>query len=168
MYTFVIHTLSSAPDSVTLSGVSLPELSSSTEFDAISTGWFYNESLLKINHVFQPRDDALFTLWGADVSTSSKELTSKTFTSHRNYLLPFNKHTSIPFVMKNSGEARVLIHSITGEQVRYLRSAWTKPGEYSIYCDGRDDQGNDLPSGVYVSTLITPWERSSKKIVLLN
>ncbi|RKY91388.1 hypothetical protein DRQ15_05105 [candidate division KSB1 bacterium] len=61
------------------------------------------------------------------------------------------------------------VYNLLGQQVRTLVDEVEKPGYYTVHWDGRDDQGLELPSGVYFYRLRVARDKfvETKKMLLL-
>jgi len=94
------------------------------------------------------------------------------FALHQNYPNPFNPVTSIQYAV-GSRQTRPLhtslkIYNILGQEVRTLVDEPKLPGTYQVIWDGRDDEGNDLASGIYFYRLQTGDSTEAKKMLLLK
>jgi hypothetical protein len=67
----------------------------------------------------------------------------------QNYPNPFNSGTNITYSIDRGGHVILEIYNILGQLVRTLVNEVQQPGVYTIYWDGRDENGRSLPSGVY-------------------
>jgi hypothetical protein len=63
--------------------------------------------------------------------------------------------------------ARLALYSVSGRLVRTLWDGPVAPGPQRLALDGRDDGGQRLAAGVYLTELTTPSGRAAKKLVLL-
>ncbi len=86
------------------------------------------------------------------------------FSLEQNYPNPFNPETTIRFSLTESGYVTLSIFNIKGQRVRTLVSNPTNTGIHSVVWDGRDDQGQILPSGVYIYELRTDNRVETKKM----
>jgi len=66
---------------------------------------------------------------------------------------PFNTSTTISFTLPATGFTQLVIYNITGQKVRQLVAETMTAGIHNIMWDGRDDSGNAVSSGVYMSQL---------------
>ena len=74
------------------------------------------------------------------------------------YPNPFNSEVWLPFRLSRAGIVLIEIFDLSGRLVRRLSLGPLEPGDYSIKgraarWDGRDEQGEPLPSGVYFCLL---------------
>jgi hypothetical protein len=64
------------------------------------------------------------------------------------------------------GPVSVLLFDASGRLVRQLHDGPLPIGEFSLSWDGRDDGGQDLPSGVFFAKVTTPAGESTAKLIL--
>ena len=71
----------------------------------------------------------------------------------QNYPNPFNPRTTIVYYLPDVGyqpaEVEIVIYNLLGQKVRTLVKERKYPGEHRASWDGKDDEGNDLASGIY-------------------
>jgi len=94
-------------------------------------------------------EEASFT-----VGTSSKVEDTKTGMIRENKLYPnypnpFNPTTNIKFDLANKRHVELRIFNVNGRIVRTLVNSTLPAGEHSVTWNGRDEQGNSVPSGTY-------------------
>ncbi len=96
----------------------------------------------------------------------------KSFSLSQNYPNPFNPQTSIVYDVPASAEggSRVVlsIYNVRGKKVKTLVDGWKEPGTYRVQWDGRNEQGEELSSGVYFSRLEAGEFVQTRKLVLLK
>ena len=71
----------------------------------------------------------------------------------QNYPNPFNPTTKIRFILKEQGAASLTIYNIKGELVRELVSTQLNAGAHIVEWDGMDQNGQQVPSGMYLYSL---------------
>jgi hypothetical protein len=69
------------------------------------------------------------------------------------YPNPFNPQTTIQYWLPAPGQVGLGIYDMLGQRVRVLVEQPSSPGVYRVEWDGRDDQGMDLASGIYLFRL---------------
>lgn len=84
------------------------------------------------------------------------------------YPNPFNPQTTITFTLPRPEIVNVQIYDSAGRQVRHLLHALKSVGQHSLMWDGRDDEGHNLSSGVYVIALRAGSFSQNRKIILLK
>ena len=92
------------------------------------------------------------------------------FSLDQNYPNPFNPMTTISYRLPKTAVVTLRIYNLLGQQVRTLVDEVEKPGYYTAQWDGRDEQGMDLPSGVYFYRLRIDRDKfvETKKMLLLR
>ena len=88
-----------------------------------------------------------------------------TITSYPN---PFNPSTTISFILPESGHASLTVYNLAGQKVRTLTDEPVAAGNHTVVWDGRDDSGNAVAAGVYVTRLTTGDAMVTGKMVLVK
>lgn len=86
----------------------------------------------------------------------------------QNYPNPFNPTTKIEFGIPEFTFVKINIYNSIGQEVRSLVNSSLPGGHYSIIFDGKDDFGNNLPSGIYYYRFVSKSFSESKKMVLIK
>ncbi len=82
---------------------------------------------------------------------------------------PFNPSTAISFDLADDGPVRLHVYDLSGRRLRTLLDGTVGAGSnHQVVWDGRDDAGNDLPSGVYFLSLRADSRMESMRLVLLK
>ncbi|MBN1155932.1 fibronectin type III domain-containing protein, partial [candidate division KSB1 bacterium] len=68
---------------------------------------------------------------------------------YQNYPNPFNAGTEIRFQIPEDSYVTLTIYNILGQTVRHLAEGERQASQYVLHWDGRNSEGNLLPSGVY-------------------
>jgi len=84
------------------------------------------------------------------------------------YPNPFNPSTTIEFKLPADGYASLTIFTHTGQKVRTLTAGYITEGIHRITWDGRDNSGNRISSGVYLSKLVAGEHMTSGRMVLVR
>ncbi|HVP35468.1 MAG TPA: FlgD immunoglobulin-like domain containing protein [Terriglobales bacterium] len=113
-----------------------------------------------------------------DTTTSVQnppELLPTAFELGQNYPNPFNPSTTIPFQAssRKHGAGSQLhttlkIYNILGQLVRILLDKEKAPGSYQVIWDGKDQQGNEVSSGIYFYQLRSGDYKETRKMTLLR
>jgi hypothetical protein len=90
------------------------------------------------------------------------------FGLEQNYPNPFNPETTILFSLDNNGLVKLVIYDVLGRKVKTLADSKYPTGEYSILWDGRDEDQNQMPSGVYFIKLETGNSSQIRKMLLVR
>ncbi len=108
--------------------------------------------------------DELLTVTGTDGGMESPE----GYRLLAVYPNPFNGETQIQFDVPSEGGVTLSVFDGKGRLVRDLITSDLVAGSHRVTWDARDNAGTELPSGVYVATLIQGTLRDSRKILLLK
>jgi len=93
-----------------------------------------------------------------------------------NYPNPFNPETTIKFAINHdvvtSNHVVLTIYNISGQEIRTLVNGMFSSGEYEAKWDGRNDQGMNVASGLYLYEMVVlnreaPY-RETKKMLLVR
>lgn len=77
----------------------------------------------------------------------------QTFELFPAYPNPFNSSTMIRFELKNEQKIRLAIYNVLGQEIRSLFEGIKSAGGHHLIWDGKDNQGIELPSGLYLCRL---------------
>jgi hypothetical protein len=86
----------------------------------------------------------------------------------QNYPNPFNPQTTIEYALPKPGFVKLQIFDMLGQEVRTLVNEFQQPGFKSAIWDGRNNQGQLAPSGVYLYKIVTDGFTQSSKSILLK
>ncbi len=78
----------------------------------------------------------------------------KGFTLSQNYPNPFNPSTRIDFTTGKSASIRIAVYDLLGREISVLASETFPAGFYYAEWDGRNGDGQQMPSGVYYVRMI--------------
>ncbi len=85
-----------------------------------------------------------------------------------NYPNPFNEETQIMLQNPRAGFFSIAVYDLLGRQVAVLFQGELSSGNHSFVWDGKDSNGNVLPSGVYFLIAGTKAEKSGVRMLLLR
>ncbi len=88
------------------------------------------------------------------------------FELYPNHPNPFNPETLIRFSLPKAGAAKLTIYNINGQVVRTLVDGNLGAGLHSFRWDGRNNNGEVSPSGVYIYEVISNDQRQAKRMTL--
>ncbi len=106
----------------------------------------------------------------AGVSNRNDIKTHKHFHLHlfQNYPNPFNSETIISYELAKKRHIRIDIYDISGRKVITILDEAQVAGYHQVLWNGKDEQQNDLPSGVYIVCLKFDDVIQTKKIVIVR
>ena len=99
--------------------------------------------------------------------TALKDLPTA-FALHQNYPNPFNPVSTICYDLPKASDVIMIVYDILGREVARLVDGCMEPGYHQVRWDGRGDSGRQVPSGIYITRLITPEYTKSIKMLLLR
>jgi hypothetical protein len=86
----------------------------------------------------------------------------------QNHPNPFNSSTTISYVLPVPGKVTLRIYNILGQTVRTVVDAARSAGRHEMSWDGKNDQGNEVGSGVYLYTLRSGDVVLTRRMVLMK
>jgi hypothetical protein len=99
----------------------------------------------------------------SNVMTNLNEVPGK-FLLYQNYPNPFNPSTELQFDLAQRAQVTLKVYNVLGQQVAsLLNNATLAAGAHRIKFDG-----SNLPSGVYIYSLVSNGYAASKKMVLMK
>ena len=84
------------------------------------------------------------------------------------YPNPFNSEAKIVFALPQGEYVSLAVYNMLGEPIRILARKHYDKGVYEILFDGKDDFGNDLPTGLYFVRLYAENRVFTKKLLLMK
>lgn len=130
----------------------------------------YNKEFT-LNAQFQTENEGLFKSAEYSVVLSAK--TSKNafpdrYALGQNYPNPFNSETTIPYQLPEDTKVRLVLYNMLGQEIIVLVNDSQLASYYEVHWDGRDSEGNIVPSGVYFCLLQTPKYQKTNKLLILK
>lgn len=90
------------------------------------------------------------------------------FILYQNYPNPFNPNTVITYQIANAGEVRLTILNLLGEPVKELVNTTQQAGFHRVSWDGRNNNGRQAASGIYIYQLQAGAFSQTRKMLLLR
>ncbi len=87
---------------------------------------------------------------------------------HGNVPNPFNPTTSIAFDLPKSSDVRLEVFDMLGRHVRTLEDSRFSAGSYNVVWDGRDSNGRETSSGVYLYRIDAGDFKASRRMLLIK
>lgn len=128
-------------------------------FTDTSHGWAvgYDGSILKY---YNPH---------SDISVNNQSKFPEDFILYQNYPNPFNPKTIIRYQLAFRSNVSLKVYDALGKEVAALINEKQNAGEYKVEFDARiNEQGIELPSGVYFYELKTGESVKTKAMILLK
>ncbi len=102
------------------------------------------------------------------VAIYDAQLQPEAFALHQNYPNPFNPSTTIQFDLPVATDVQLAVYDLLGREVVRLVNRHLEAGYHHRVWDGRDRNGNEVPTGIYFVLVVTPEFRRSIKPLLLK
>lgn len=90
------------------------------------------------------------------------------FELQQNYPNPFNPVTTIPYSLENSGNVKLSIFNLLGQEIKVLVNKVQSAGIYKAQWNSIDDSGRKVASGIYIYRLQTEKNIFQRKLLLLK
>jgi len=85
-----------------------------------------------------------------------------------NYPNPFNPVTTIQFKNETAGNVRIDVYNVKGQKITTLTNQIYEAGINTVTWNGTDDNGSEIPSGVYFYKTKFGKYTTSKKMILMK
>jgi len=86
----------------------------------------------------------------------------------QNYPNPFNPATNIMYNLSSASEVKLTVYDILGKEITTLINGRQIAGEHVVVWNGRDNDNNEVSSGLYLYELTTGEQTESKKMMLVK
>lgn len=103
-----------------------------------------------------------------DINEDTQALVPEKMILKQNHPNPFNPTTSIEFYLPRKTNVRMDIYNLLGQQVRTLIDRTMPVGNNMVLWDGRNDQGDVLPSGIYFYRFAIESYSATRKMILIR
>ena len=124
--------------------------------------------LVLMSTIFGAADIVNITITVSDVLSSSSENIPEKLSIRHAHPNPFNNSVSISFEMPNSKNVNLTIFDMKGRLIRQLSLGVLGIGSHKVLWDGKNDLGNNLPSGIYMAVLEIGDKFNVQKISLVK
>lgn len=111
-------------------------------------------------------DDKVATVTG--ISDRQPEPKPTTWQLSQNHPNPFNAETAISFQVPIATAVKIEIFNLLGQSLLQLIDAEKEPGIYTVQWNGCNQQGQPLPSGIYIYRLEAGSFVASRKLALVR
>ena len=101
-------------------------------------------------------------------ATTPEQIQPKEFSLSPNFPNPFNPTTRINFTVPASGKVSIAIYNLLGQKVNQLVNGAFQSGSYSVVWNGRDGNGQQLATGIYLYRMEAVEFSQTRKLVLLK
>ncbi len=143
------------PDTFNIVGNISKDSSIFKDYDfVLGKTYYYRVSVWDLTgHQSEYSDQLEVQATSVDQYTENGPPLPKIFELKQNSPNPFNPSTTIVYYLPDVGyqpaEVEIFIYNILGQKVRTLVKERKYPGKHQVTWDGKDEEGNDLASGIY-------------------
>lgn len=116
----------------------------------------------------QTLSSAWLVSWVTAVLEASRGGTPAMPSLSQNYPNPFNSSTTIRFSLPKQERVALAIYNLAGQQVVTLAHGQRETGTHTLRWDGRNDDGGELASGIYLYRLQVDEQAETRKLLLLR
>jgi len=99
---------------------------------------------------------------------SDESLIPKKFALYDNYPNPFNPTTQIAVDLPEAATTEITVWNIMGQKVATLYAGDLNAGHHSLNFNGRDSNGKQLTSGMYLYRVAAGKYNATKKMTLMK
>jgi flagellar hook assembly protein FlgD len=90
------------------------------------------------------------------------------FSVSQNYPNPFNPLTEIKFSLPENSPVKLVIFNVLGQKVKTLLDRDMQAGNHSVIWDGKNQDGNDVGSGIYFYRIEAGQYKVSRKMLVIK
>ncbi|MBN1291127.1 MAG: T9SS type A sorting domain-containing protein [Candidatus Latescibacteria bacterium] len=122
------------------------------------------------NTIWLGTNDGIAKYTGEIITTSvdEEDQTPEAIPLIKTYPNPFNPSTTIEFTLPESGFATVTIYSLAGQNIRELAADFMPAGRHTLSWDGKDANGINVSSGIYITRLQAGKHTATGRMVLVR
>lgn len=102
------------------------------------------------------------------VEDKSVFLPLTSFELQRNYPNPFNASTLIAFNLRSAAQVQLTVYDFLGRRIRSLAIGAKEAGYHIVLWDGTTDDGQNVPSGIYIYSLSVGEITKTRKMLLFR
>jgi hypothetical protein len=84
------------------------------------------------------------------------------------YPNPFNPSTMVQFALPEGAPVKLMVFDLQGKELSRLVDGYIEAGRHEILWNGKSAAGYRLPSGVYLTRLVTPGFTQTVKMLMLK
>jgi len=156
--------------------VTAPQEFSSVEF-RIPERFGFGECYSPFEHEATYNDEGFHvkTFYGKCLSTGVAHVSWGTVPFPEQYFVlfqnspnPFNQETVIRYSLCGDSDVELTVYNLLGQRVRTLVDQVQRADDYQVGWDGKNAEGQDVASGVYLYRLDTEWQSDRRKMVVIR
>ena len=104
----------------------------------------------------------------AEVFLTEQNTKTLQFQLFQNYPNPFNPETEISYQLPGKSAVEMTIYNLQGQKIKTLISEHQAAGSHRVKWDAKDEQGNEVASGVYLCRLKAGEYVAIRRLLLLR
>ncbi|MBL7067494.1 MAG: T9SS type A sorting domain-containing protein [Candidatus Marinimicrobia bacterium] len=135
-------------------------------FDSVGVNWY----VLADDGKSSRRSQSIFD-FGIQISTGI-DLLDRTvpedFSLSQNYPNPFNSITTINYAIPRTVPVKIIVYNILGQEIAVLMNGLQTPGFYTCQWSGRNQQHDQVESGIYLYLIRAGHFSRTAKMILLK
>jgi hypothetical protein len=146
----------------------IPKTDSTYTDDTVEPGVTYYYKLTAVDtlgYETEPSNEVTATVGSVNFVNETDKLPNN-FEIRQNYPNPFNPKTTIEYSIPNRSFVKITIYNVLGQDVRKLVNEFKDAGVYKVVWDGKDNNGNQVPSAVYFHQMIAEDFKQVRKLIL--
>jgi len=116
---------------------------------------------------FNPSTEGSANANPTDIS-KNKHSNPRTFALNQNYPNPFNPNTNIRFKIPATGEVKLTVYNILGQDVKALINEFKPAGSYQVIWNATNNYGEKVKSGLYFYRLEFGQQIEFRKMILMR
>ncbi len=126
------------------------------------------DSTIRAHVVYQNNDDQIVYVKESSSFVNDQSFQPFDFQLYRNFPNPFNSSTRLAFSLTKPAFVRLMIIDVQGRLVRILKNQVVPAGHHWLIWEGKDQKGQNVPSGIYFCVLQSKQKTLSQRLLLVR
>jgi hypothetical protein len=127
-----------------------------------------SESAARLTFLANRLEESISSNCPAPGSLETAKMLPQGFELHQNHPNPFNPETQISYSLPQEADVRLVVYNMLGQRVRLLVDGYQSAGNNTVTWDGRDENGEQVATGVYFYRLRAGEFVQTKKMSLVK
>ena len=122
-----------------------------------------------MNTAFKPQDGIYISSKKAELTEhESMDAVPDQFALDQNYPNPFNPTTQIRYALPQQSHVTLTIYNMLGQEVARIVDAFQREGFYEVQWNGRNSNGVQVSTGIYLYRITAGSFVQTRKMILLK